>query len=345
MARERARSQDRERSQTRGRVRTTQMREAHDDLDLDRGCRLPVGSPADRPELGAEDEMDADAQLEDGAADEPEDGGEDISLVTDITDDPVRQVTAGQEFDAGALFGARLPPIHVRLRVEGGLLRAEPLTGPDPERPVEQEAIRELTALVGHAFRPERQGIWQPLIGTEPLGAVERLLILARLALRPGDPLPLLGGGTFCPDDRELARFRRKFALFPDGIPFCVGLLLRDDRGRRKAAGKAAALASGLEEIPDPVKLIGLQRALDHECSEGVAQEDSEFGKRLRREFDAMGVPLRHNPSDEEVRTLRDRLNRLRKRLGGRCRVLFPNRRQRQQQYEQERSTGREDGL
>jgi hypothetical protein len=216
----------------------------------------------------------------------------------------------------------------------------------DPERPGDQEAIRELTALVAHAFRQEQREIWGPLLDAHPPGAVARLLILARLALSPDEPIPLLEdeGSAFCPDDRGLARFRRKFALSHDGVPFCVGLLLRDDRGRRKT-GKASKSASGLLELPDPVILVGLQRALDSERREGQAEEDSKFGKRLLTELGEMGLKcLGDTITDEEVRTLRDRLNRLWKRLGERGRKLFPNKMERQRKYGQERSTGREDG-
>lgn len=337
MARERSRLQNRERSQIRGRLRTTQMREGHDDLDLDPGIRLPVGTSVEVVEYGGEDELDADLQIDDAESSNSEEGGNEETVpLADAAEDPSQRSLGGRWFDPSDFFGARFPPVHVRLYVEAGLLRATSVVEVSPEESNAQEAAQEVTALVAHAFRPEKQKIWQPLIHAEPLGTVEQLLILARLALRPGDPVPLPNRGSFCPDDRKLARFRRKFATFPDGTPFCVALLLRDERGHKKAGNKATAHASGLAGVPDSVVFVGLQMALDAERDEGFALEDSAFGKRLRKEFKSLGIPL-GIVSDEEVRTLRERLVRVRKRLGDRCRVLFPKRKRRQEEYDHAR--------
>ena len=340
MARERTRSQVRERVQIRGRLRTTQMREGHDDLDIDRGIQLPVGTSFEAVEYGGDDEWDADLQIDDCESDDSVEAGEESAPLADLAEDPDQQAERGSQFDPSDIFGSSIPAVHVRLHVEGNLLRAVPVGKPSPEGSNELEAIQELTSLVAHAFRPEQQRIWEPLVREQPVGPIERLLILARLALRPGDPVPLPNGGTFCPDDRELARFRRKFAMFPDGTPFCIALVLRDERGRRKAGNKPSAPPSGLAGLPDSVVLIGLQNALDAERAEGIAQEDSDFGKRLRKEFEALGVSL-GIITDNEVRRLRDDLKRRRKRLGNQCRVQFLNRKERQQEYEHARSAER----
>ena len=113
-----------------------------------------------------------------------------------------------------------------------------------------------------------------------------------------------------------------KFAALPDGTPFSLRLLLRDQRGKRARASRV----SGLLEVPDPLLLMAVRRVLLLEQNERRARGDYDIGPELRVALADLGFPLKSVPTEEEVRTLRER--RFWKKLG-----LFPKASIRQQGY------------
>ena len=116
-----------------------------------------------------------------------------------------------------------------------------------------------------------------------------------------------------------------KIAALPDGMPFSMRLLLLDLRGKRHTVA-AQAPASGLLDLPDAVLLLALRHIFAVEAKEKKAHGDYQLGAVLRKVLAELGIKLLARPSEEEVRTLRERRNW--KKLG-----LFLNARQRRQQY------------
>src|SRR5262249_6918254 len=120
----------------------------------------------------------------------------------------------------------------------------------------------------------------------------------------------------FIPHDRGLERFQSKIAALPDGLPFSLRLLLLDRRGKRQLR------RDPFLDLPDPLLLLAVRRALALERETGRMHSDYEFGPLLRRALGELGVPLPSAPTEEQMRTLRER------RAWQRLR-LFPNARAR----------------
>ena len=141
----------------------------------------------------------------------------------------------------------------------------------------------------------------------------------------------------FRPNDLGSKRFDQKFALFPDGIVFSVGLLLRDDRGHKHKKGDSriqSTSSTKLADFSDAFVLSCIQQVFDHEILAGKAMQDGEFAKELRKAVSALTGERIDIVTDDDIRNLRTRMNRYRKKHGNGYRELLPNRIKRQQEYD-----------
>ncbi len=148
------------------------------------------------------------------------------------------------------------------------------------------------------------------------------MVLLTRLAISADTRIDS-AAVPFTPNDRSLKRFQAKFAALPDGTAFSLRLLLRDQRGKR---GGAASGGSGLLTVPDPLLLLAVRNAFAVEAGEKRARSDYEIGPLLHQTLLELGVALTSAPTEEEVRTVRER--RQWKKLG-----LFPKAAARQKGY------------
>src|SRR5262249_4310520 len=140
---------------------------------------------------------------------------------------------------------------------------------------------------------------WAGLLWGKDTTPAQRLALLCRLAV-PADTRVATARGPFTPHDRSLKRVHAKVAALPDGTPFSLPLLLRDQRGKRGGRSR-----SGFLELPDALLLLAVRTALAVEAAERCARSDYEIGPLLRKVLAEMGVALKSAPTEEEVRTLR----------------------------------------
>ena len=339
MSRDRIQTQSRAQSRVRGRVRTQQMRAAYDELDLPEPQLLPAGPAPDQADLGLDDDADADVLSDDGNDDESSDAS-DVEMIEPITEEAALAVECPEPpppaTTLGQLFGSRIPRVSIRLQVDDGNVRADAVVSPRSANG--REALAELAALAQTAFDSARPQFsdqeWAALLEGKGVSLAQRFILLCRVAVKARERIQVEGQGSFRPSDRMLLRFQNKIAALPDGTPFALGLLLGDDRGRKGGGG--AAGRSGLADVPDAMKLLGLRRALKAEQKTGTAQDDAAFGRTLREALASLGIPLRSNPTDAELTDLRERFNDTRRKGKIRRFRLFPNRRERQRRYDAE---------
>jgi hypothetical protein len=206
------------------------------------------------------------------------------------------------------LLGSRPPVVLLHLSENDGRIAVRISTRP---RSVEAgEALKELAALLEHAFREGRSHFtdaqWQRLLGHEPAPVGERLLLLTRLAIPAATAIrtPAL---SFTPDNRGLRHYHAKFAALPDGLPFSLRLLLPDRRGRKPASPSADA---DFLDLPEPVLLLAVRKTLAAERQLGQVWSDYDIGPPLKRTLESLGVALATAPSDVAVRRLRERWKR-----------------------------------
>jgi hypothetical protein len=309
MSRPRQRGGDRNREQQRlrGRLRTEQMREGQDELDLPDSQLPQAGRTVNAHEPGWDDDRDGDALLieDDEVATEDLAGEE-----SGANPMPVRVALAD-------LLGARPPVVHLRISEERGQIRVRVCARPWTETAA--AALEELADFLQSVFETGRPRFsneeWHDLLygPTVPLG--QRLLLLSRLAVAADMPIES-AKVPFIPHDRGLERYQSKIAALPDGLPFSLRLLLLDRRGKRNRR------RDPFLDLPDALLLLAVRRALALERQAARVHSDYEFGPLLRKALAELGVALASAPSEEQVRTLRER--RAWQRLG-----LFPNARSR----------------
>jgi hypothetical protein len=330
-ARDRDRSRDRGRARLLARTRKEWMAVGYELLD-DPDRYLPPSEP------GRASVPDAD------------DAAAEIESAGDADGDPAPGLAPRQ------LIGARPPVVLLRLEAVPDGVSARLLVSPRPEAPAEREVLDELRAFVEARFRDGKAslspGAWDRLVGGEPADPLRRAALLTRLAANGGTPFA--AGRADNPNDRGLEQFRGKFAALPDGLPFSLRLLIRDDRGNKK--GKKGA--SEPECPPGVVRFSGLPwfirlqtlcGALRDEEREILAAEDFDskmltderFAKRL---YDAANGAMQGDvrvvePAVADLTELRRTL----KVLGGRpgadgLRDLFPNAAGRAARYRAQRA-------
>jgi hypothetical protein len=306
----------------RAQTRTEQMREGHDELDLPRD-RLPLaGLLLPGTDLGPEDDAEDDLLPED-------DDGEAAALALDEAAAPASRVTLAD------LLGSRPPVVHLRLSEHDG--NVDVALCARAWSPAVAETLEELRELLLYLFTVRgvqfNQEEWEALLWGQNASPGGRLLLLSRLAVT-ADTLIEPARVPFRPNDRGLKRYHGKIAALPDGMPFSMRLLLLDLRGKRQTHSPQAT-ASGFLDLPDAVLLLALRRAFAAEAKEKKAHSDYHLGPVLRTILAEMGITLSARPSEEEVRTLRERRNW--KKLG-----LFLNARQRQRLYGRRATVGEE---
>jgi hypothetical protein len=305
---------DSEQRRLRARAHTEQMREEHDELDLPREHLPGAGILLPGTDLGPEDEGDDDLFPEDEDAE---------AAALDSEEDPPRQAARVTLAD---LLGSRPPVVHLRLgEYNGSVEVAVCHRAWSPGVAETLEELRELLLYLFTARSPQfNQEEWDALLWGKNAAPGRRLLLLSRLAVT-ADTLIEPARIPFRPHDRSLKRYHGKIAALPDGMPFSMRLLLLDLRGRRHTVA-AQAPASGLLDLPDAVLLLALRRVFAAEAREKQAHGDYQLGPVLWEVLAEMGITLPARPSEEEVRTVRERRNW--KKLG-----LFLNARQRRLQY------------
>jgi hypothetical protein len=212
------------------------------------------------------------------------------------------------------LLGSRPAVVHlqVAVRPDGGI---DVLPCVVPRSAEAKTALNELAALVAHIFEQGRAQLteaqWARLLGEVRASVGERLILLTRLAIAPATKIqaPRL---AFTPRDRGLKLYHAKFAALPDGLPFSLRLLLSDARGRPpEEDGDGLFL-----QLPEPVLLLALRRTLALERRQAQSWSDYEVGKQIRTVLEGMGIALPTAPTDEAMRTLRERWGK----------EVFPNR-------------------
>src|SRR5262249_58015653 len=107
MSRQRQRGGDRNREQqrTRGRLRTEQMREGQDELDLPDPGLLQAGLAVDAHEPGWDDDRDGDSLSVDD---------DDLAIV-DLTEEESEASSETARVALADLLGARPPVVHLRV--------------------------------------------------------------------------------------------------------------------------------------------------------------------------------------------------------------------------------------
>jgi hypothetical protein len=299
MSRERRRTTERLQKRARARLRTERARAGYDEADLPRANALEPGR------LPSESDPERDDSGRLCPADEAAPPG-----------DP--------RLSLPQLLRSRRPIVPLRLVERDG--RIEVILAAAPSSAKVRAACQELADFLRFVFAGKPADFtdqdWQDLLWGREASTGRRLTLLARLAIA-ADTRVTSGPVPFVPNDRSLKRFHAKFAALPDGTPFSLRLLLRDQRGKR---ARSSSWASGLLETPDSLLLMAVQRVLRLEESEGKARSDYEIGPELHRALRDLGVALKSVPTEEEVRTLRER--RLWKGLD-----LFPKASSRQQRY------------
>jgi hypothetical protein len=305
---------DTEQRRIRARTHTEQMREGHDELDLPREHLPGAGVLLPGTDLGPDDEGEDDLLPEDA-------DGEVAGLALD--DEAPGQASRVTLAD---LLGSRPPVVHLRLSEHNGSVEATVCVRAwSPGVAETLEELRELLLYLFAVRSPQfNQEEWDALLWGKNATPGRRLLLLSRLAVT-ADTLIEPAHIPFRPHDRSLKRYHGKIAALPDGMPFSMRLLLLDLRGRRHSL-LTQAPASGLLDLPDAVLLLALRRVFAAEAKEKQAHGDYQLGPVLRKVLAEMGIRLSARPSEEEVRTLRERRNW--KKLG-----LFLNARRRGQQY------------
>jgi hypothetical protein len=294
-ARRQTQERNRRQKQVRARLRTEQMRQGYDDVDLP---YEPLPLPGRLPD---------DGDLERGrfAADTPP------------------STSAMEGWTLRDLLLSRPPRVHFRLVDAAGVLEVVATTR--PRSAAARGALEEIADFLRFIFKERRPAFadaeWAGLLHGTNVTTAERLILLARLALAADTRIA--ARVPFTPNDRGLKRFYAKFAVLPDGTPFSLRLLLRDLRGRRRSRDSSP---SGILELPEALVLLAVRRVLAREAEEKQARSDYEIGPQLRRALEEMGIRLKSAPSEEEVRTLRER--RAWKRLG-----LLPKAAQRRRGY------------
>jgi hypothetical protein len=192
-----------------------------------------------------------------------------------------------------------------------------------------REALQELAGLLRHVFAAERSPLTpaerERLLGKQNATVGERLLLLTRLAIAP-DATVATAPVAFQPRNRGLERYLGKFAALPDGLPFSLRLLLTDQRGRKQPEEESAQQKADAVflALPEAVLLLAVRKTLRREDPAQV-WSDYDIGPELRKTLEEMGLSLDRAPSEEAVRTLRERWARARL-------PLFPNAPQRRRQ-------------
>jgi hypothetical protein len=251
-----------------------------------------------------------------------------------------RQFVLPSSFEGIALtdlLGSRLPVVLFRLVRDGDTVTAQATAAPRSGSAA--EALEELRVFLEDRFHSGRQELlepreWERLLGTEPAPVLERLLLLGRLAVGSNTHLMLADGTgghvSFTPHDRGLGRYAGKFAALPDGMPFSLGLLVRDGRGRRKENSHP------FDRLPEAIKFLGIRQALAAEAVQRTACDDNTFRSQLRDALASLGLVV-DKPTEDHVVRFRETLKR--HDLGH----LFPNARARQKEYDN-RPSRKEEG-
>jgi hypothetical protein len=326
MAQTRGKTRNREQEQVRGRNRTEQMRADHDKMDDPEKQQVSpsyAGLGTLNEDTGVADETDGDGYLDESERQEAPSPGGPPEADAEGTSAPAR---AGEDRLAllEDVLGSRAPTALFRLERSGDTVRRRWLTPPPPAY---AEALEELGRLVDHCFQRGRDRFtpeeWDCLLGTVPSPLENRLILLARLAVRGSEAITAPGGPAFKPNDRVLGRFARKFALLPDGLPFSLRLLLQDGRGKRP---EATSTFPSFNRLPDAVQLQVLERAKQLEQAAGAAVEDDKFRDYLFQALQELRLPV-EKPHYQHVTGLREKL-----RHHG-LEHLFPNAKTRQESY------------
>jgi len=291
-------------SRTRGRIRTEVVREGLSDLDAAPVMLFSAGARNVDPD--PDDVQDGDLLLQESEA-----GDFPLEILeADDADDG----EAAPEFSLKEVLGSR-PPVTL-LQVRCPADQAEVKIVAQPASAAAADALEELCDLVETCFRQGRETLsneeWQRLMGRQPAPILDRLLLLARLAIsgRTGKCKPI---------DRGLKLYVNKFASLPDGTPFGIRLLLLDERGRPDP--------HPFKQLPMTVKLVALLLALEEEKREGRAYKDNDFRDKLQEALETLGIHLDEKPTQDQVINLRVTLQR--EGLG----ELFPKASMRQQAY------------
>jgi hypothetical protein len=307
--------------------------------------RLP-GSAAGNADLGFDDQAEGDDQLDDESG-----SGEPGEVIVPDLDDADDEADDTRSLTLADLLGSRPPVVLFRVDAADERVTVRPTTLPVSRRVL--QGLELLGRLVEVSFEEGRAKFkaeeWDQLLGRVHASPKRRLLLLLRLAIKPGDPIRFAEeqGGGYTPTDLTLERFANKFAALPDGTPFSLRLLLLDERGRKSGENDVEALFdvtdnagtvsrtesyanTVLNALPDALKLLVLRRALALEEETGKADDDAEFCRYVQKAFkEVIGAKVKM-PDQRQVQRLRsDWLKR--NGLGHH----FPNRRERQRKYDE----------
>lgn len=297
MAQNRSQTQSKSQSQVLAQVRKQLRGDAFDELDLDTGIELPVGSEVIAADQDFDDEQDFDLQLETKGDAESE---------FDVKRDD------GNEFDMRSLVhritGQRQPKVSFRLSVADDEITVVSLVATNGT--AQEEAVDEICETIQLIFQIARDELdgssWEKLIGVEQASVEARLYLLANVQMNFGEPLSFGEQGKFKPNDRTFARYASKFMLLPDGLPITLRLLFREGRG----ASKSAEL--DLRDIPDSVLVPAVRQTLAREAANGKAEDDASLSFEIRATVsDMIGFVLPSNTrSPREVQRVRDKFKR-----------------------------------
>jgi hypothetical protein len=292
MSRRREGERKRDQKRLRGRLRTEVMREGQDELDLPETRMPQAGLGVDAHEPGWEDDRDGDSLLVE----------RDDVAPDDLSDDELEASPQQTRVALTDLLGARPPVVHLRIAEDSGQVRVLVCSRPWTETAA--AALEELADFLQSVFTTGRTRFsteeWHDLLhgGAAPLG--KRLLLLSQLAVA-ADMLIESAQVPFIPHDRGLERYQSKIAALPDGLPFSLRLLLLDRRGKRERR------RDPFLDLPDALLLLAVRRALVLERQAGCVHSDYQLGPLLRKALVELGVSLAAAPTEEQVRTLRER--------------------------------------